>query len=434
MRRLLFSLSSCLAMTACIERGDVLRPLPAGGGESEGGTGGDAAMNDAGMGGVTPMAGSGGSAGGAGMVVTPAAVVSSVSLGRSHAAAVSASRLFTWGANEAGELGQGDTVERHAPAELASELRFSTLAAGDDFTCALDELGSAYCFGANDRGQLGQGDRAERHAPVHVPLPVAARSITTDFAHVCALLADARLFCWGRNQEGELGQDDAVPPQNDETARDALEPVEVPGADFASADAGDGHTCAVRLNGSLWCWGRNTGHQLGEGDDAQVRHPIQVGTELDWLRVDSGQQHSVALKRDHSLWVWGLNEASNSGEGFPLGMDVDEVVSPTRLGTASDWVTIATRVFHTCAVNRAGELWCWGRNVEGQLGTGDTLLRKEPTLVAQGVTDLAVSWFTTCALYRSGGIACTGKNEQGELGDGTTERPLQFTDISVSFL
>ena len=437
MRRLLFSLSSCLAAAACIERGDVLRPLPDGGIESEGGTGGDVPMNDAGTGGTTPLPGTGGSAGmecSAGTAVTPTAVVSTLSLGQSHAAAIAASRLLTWGANEAGELGQGDTAERHVPTELTSELRFSALAAGNDFTCALDELGAVYCFGANERGQLGQGDRTERHSPVLVTLPIAARSITSDFAHVCALLADARLFCWGRNQEGELGQDDSVPPKDDEMVRDELEPVEVPGGDFAFADAGDGHTCAIRLDGSLWCWGRNTGHQLGQGDDAQVRHPIQVGSDTDWLRVDCGQQHSVALKRDYSLWVWGLNEASGTGEGFPLGLDVDEVAVPTRLGTASDWVTVSTRVFHTCAVNRTNELWCWGRNAEGQLGTGDTMLRKEPTLVATGVTDVDVSWFNTCALLRSGGITCTGKNEHGEIGDGTTERPLRFTDITASFL
>lgn len=432
MRRLLFSLASSVALAGCVERGDVLRPL-GGAGRGSGGAGGDTAMNDAGTGGGTPMAGTGGSAGTAGALVAPG-VVSAVSLGLSHVAAVSASRLFTWGANEAGELGHGDTAERHVPTELTSELRMAALAAGNDFTCALDELGAVYCFGANDRGQLGQGDTSERPAPVHVALPVAARSVTTNFGHVCALLADARLFCWGRNQEGELGQDDSVPPQSDDTARDALEPVEVPGGDFAYATAGDGHTCAIRLDGSLWCWGRNTGHQLGEGDEPQVRRPIQVGSDLDWLRVDSGQQHSVALKRDHSLWVWGLNEASGSGEGFPLGMDVGEVATPTRLGTASDWVTVATRVFHTCAVNRANELWCWGRNTEGQLGTGDIALRKEPALVATGVADVDVSWFNTCALLRSGGIACTGKNEHGEVGDGTTERPLAFTDITASFL
>jgi alpha-tubulin suppressor-like RCC1 family protein len=87
-------------------------------------------------------------------------------------------------------------------------------------------------------------------------------------------------------------------------------------------------------------------------------------------------------------------------------------------------------VFHSCAVNRDNELWCWGRNVEGQLGTGDTTLRQVPTRVATDIADVEVSWFMTCVLTRSGHIECTGGNEAGQLGTGTTDRPLRFTDIT----
>ncbi|HEV8549063.1 MAG TPA: hypothetical protein VGQ57_08545 [Polyangiaceae bacterium] len=432
MRRLFVTLWLGLGLAACVERGDVLGPLPAAVDTGEG-EGGAEPAEMAGMGGSAPAAGSGGLAGSA--VTTPTAVVAAVSLGNGHGAALSDGRIFTWGQNDHGQLGQGDTVERHTPTLLASDLRFSALASGGDFTCALDELGAVYCWGAGDRGQLGQGDRTEHHAPVRVTLPVRASSITSDFEHVCALLGNAQLYCWGRNQEGELGQNDRVPPSNDDTARDALEPVEVPGDDWSFVDAGDGHTCGIRDDGSLWCWGRNTDHQLGQGDDPQVRTPLQVGTDTDWLRVDCGQQHSIALKQDHSIWVWGLNEASNGNppEGWPLGLDAAELDVPTELGTATDWVAVSTRVFHSCAVNRQGELWCWGRNVEGQLGTGDTTLKKTPALVASNVADVDVSWFTTCALERGGGLACTGKNEEGELGTGATDRPLRFTDITAAF-
>ncbi len=420
MRRLLVPCWLTLALASCIERGDVLRPKTSD------------INGEAGTGGTAAQAGGGGSSGSP--IVPARAVISSVSVGQSHTAAISDSRLFTWGANDSGELGQGDTLERHTPTQLMSELRFSAVTSGGTHSCALDELGDVYCWGANDRGQLGQGDRDTRPSPVRGPLPVAARRVSSDFAHVCALLADAKLFCWGRNQEGELGQDDAIPPSSDQTVRDALDPVEVPGANWSFADAGDGHTCAIRLDGSLWCWGRNTDHQLGQGGAAQIRRPIQVGTELDWLHVESGQQYSLALKHDHSLWAWGLNEAVGSGEGNPFGIDDEELDEPTRLGTASDWVTIATCVFHSCAINRGGELWCWGRNAEGQLGTGDTALASRPTRVASDMAEVDVSWFTTCAVTRSGELSCTGKNEHGELGTGTTERPLRFTDLTPAFL
>src|SRR5262249_13806920 len=111
-------------------------------------------------------------------------------------------------------------------------------------------------------------------------------------------------------------------------------------------------------------------------------------------------------------------------------IDQDVIDTPTQLGSATDWTTVATRVFHTCAVNRGAELWCWGRNIEGQLGTGDLTLRKQPTKVASGILDVAVSWFSTCAQSTSGHVLCTGKNEHGEIGDGTTDRPEVFTDVT----
>jgi alpha-tubulin suppressor-like RCC1 family protein len=402
------SFALALLVFGCVDRGEVLGPLEL----------------DAG----TPT--NGGAGGDSGKPVD--AVISSIAVGTSHSLAVSSGRLYAWGLNDAGQLGLGDTVGRHVPTPLASDIAFASVTAGGDYSCALDEVGAVYCFGANDRGQLGQGDRLERHAPARVVLPVAARALSSNFEHACALLADATLYCWGSNFEGELGQNDSPPSSKDTTADDFLSPVQVPGGDWSYVSAGDGATCGIRFDGTLWCWGRNTGYQLGGAStDAQVRHPLQVGTDTDWLRVESGQQFSFALKREHSLWAWGTNVARDAtGDGNPLGTESDVLEVPTRLGSASDWVAVAVRVFHTCAVNRASELWCWGRNIEGQLGTGDTSVRDEPTRVATSSAEVAVSWFNTCARSNSGHVLCTGKNEDGEIGDGTTERPLLFTDVT----
>lgn len=418
MRRAPFVAAAVVAL-ACVERGEVLTSVFE--------TGENAGAGNSGGTGNTP-----GTGGGAGQVVAPSnVVISSVAVGLSHSAAISSGHLYAWGANDSGELGLGDTTERHVPTELTSTQTFVSVTAGDDYTCTLDDAGAVYCFGANDRGQLGQGDRQARSVPTRVALPLPARVVSDDFEHVCALLADASLYCWGENFEGELGQSDSPPAGQDDTADDKLSPVPVPDTDWADVSAGQGFTCAIKLDGTLWCWGRNTGHQLGAPSDIQIRHPIQVGSDSDWLHVVSGQQFSFALKKDHSLWCWGINVAYPDG-GFPLGIDADDLATPTRLGSANDWTAVATRVFHTCAVNRNHELWCWGRNIEGQLGTGDTDLRQTPTHVADDIATIAVSWFTTCAATTTGRVLCTGKNDSGEIGDGTTERPIRFTDVTPS--
>jgi alpha-tubulin suppressor-like RCC1 family protein len=263
-----------------------------------------------------------------------------------------------------------------------------------------------------------------------VDLPAPAAAVSARFSHSCALLKNATLYCWGQNAEGQLGQDDPGVSPDDPTQADGLLPVSVGGAEWIDVATGDGHTCAVRLDGALFCWGRNSSHQLGPDSRIQIRAPIQVDTALDWLDVDAGQQHTFAVKRDGTVYAWGENVARASDEGFPLGIDVDELDEPTlveleRGGTA----VVSTSVFHTCSVSDGGELDCWGRNAEGQLGTGDIELRREPTPIATGIATVSTSWFTTCVINVEGAVLCTGKNGQGELGLGHLERPLVLSEV-----
>lgn len=372
----------------CVERVEVLSPAPDGGGS--------------------------------------ASAVSDVALGEEHGCAIATSRLYCWGNNEFGQLGSGDTASRSTPALVEGSWRAVT--AGGHHTCALDELGQVACFGRNERGQLGAGDRTDRSEPVFVDLPSRATFVTSDFTHTCALLNDATLHCWGKNDEGDLGQDDAYPGDGS-TAADALVPIAVPGS-WQAVETGQGHTCAIALDGTLFCWGRNTEHELGESEQIQVRAPLQVGTDDDWLGVEAGQSHTCGLRQDFFAYCWGRNTAVENGEGAPLGIPGATVVtSPTRLETTGDFAFLRTDTFHTCAVNHDDELYCWGRGVEGQLGLGDELLYEVPTLVGSGYVGVAVGRFTTCAIATDGRLFCTGKNDAGQLGTGDAVDRSVLTEV-----
>jgi alpha-tubulin suppressor-like RCC1 family protein len=347
-----------------------------------------------------------------------ASAVSDVALGELHGCAVATSRLYCWGDNEFGQLGLGDDAPRNRPTLVQGSWR--AVSAGTRHTCALDELGRVACFGRNDRGQLGVGDRMDLPEPEFVELPTRATLVTTDFEHTCALLSDATLHCWGKNDEGELGQDDDYPGDQSLDA-DALSPVVVPGS-WQAVDAGQGHTCAIRLDGTLFCWGRNTEHEVNESNEQiQFRAPIQVGADSDWLAVDAGQSHTCGLRQDFFAYGWGDNNSIETGEGAPLGiLGATELAVPTRIDAVSDLRLLRTDTFHTCAIDHDSALFCWGRGVEGQLGLGNNELREVPTLVGSGYVAVAVGRFTTCAIGQDGGLSCTGKNDQAQLGTGDT--------------
>ena len=355
-------------------------------------------------------------------------LVADVALGEAHGCAVTSTRLYCWGNNESGELGVGDAMSREEPTLVDGS--WLGVTAGAHHTCALDDLGRVACWGANERGQLGTNDRDARSVPALVSLPQRATFVTSDFSHTCALLSDATLHCWGKNDEGELGQGDAF-PGNQSTDADALSPVVVPGT-FRSVDAGQGHTCGIRLDGALFCWGRNSEHELGESDTIQVRSPLQVGTDDDWLGVEAGQSHTCGWRQDLFGYCWGLNNSIETGGGAPLGIaGADLLSAPTRVETLSNLDQLRSDTFHSAAVDRDGRLYSWGRNIEGQLGLGDNALREIPALVGAGYRAVTVGRFGTCAVTAGGGLVCTGKNDVGQLGTGDTVERTILTPVAL---
>jgi alpha-tubulin suppressor-like RCC1 family protein len=362
-----------------------------------------------------------------------APAASRVVTGTDHSCALVAGAIYCWGSNEFGQLGAGDgnAAQQLLPVEIASEGRFTDLCAGNQHTCALTDLGQVQCWGNGPRGALGQGERESSARPIDVPLSGPATSVSCGFANACALLVGGELWCWGKNGEGELAQGDDYPGDANVQQVDMLSPVRVGTTAFRSVGPGDGHLCAVRADGTLWCSGRNTQHQLGPASARdQERTLLQLGTDRNWVQVVSGMELSCALRTDRSLWCWGTNTALGREEGAPLGLPGAEATTPTRV-TDGEWLEVATNTFHTCALSSAQELWCWGRNAEGQLGLADRALRREPTSLGRRAISVDVNGFTTCAVNTSGTVACTGKNDHGELGTGNTERPFAFTDVVI---
>ncbi len=102
---------------------------------------------------------------------------------------------------------------------------------------------------------------------------------------------------------------------------------------------------------------------------------------------------------------------------------------PTRVGDGDDWTVISLDTFHACGVRADGSLYCWGRNIEGQLGLGDAEARLVPTRVdaANDWVSVAAGRFHTCALKRDRSVLCTGQNDVGQLGLGDTATRTTFT-------
>lgn len=341
-------------------------------------------------------------------------MVDNLVAGSFHACAVSSGITSCWGDNSTGALGTGDVMNRNMATAIAVGSDWRDVASGDVHSCGTRQAGSLWCWGANDVGQLGTGDAQPSLVPIFVSTTRPIALAGTKFEHSCAIDEDHALWCWGLNGEGQLGHDPIqgvyVMPTRVDTATDWLD-----------VSPGQGHTCAIRAPGTMWCWGRNTDLQLGLGSNTsdQIDQPTQVGSDQDWKLVRTGQRATCALKGAGELWCW--------GDLFALGV---KVPAPTRVGSDGDWIAIAVNTFHACGL-RANTLLCWGRNAEGQLALGDYDFRSEPTMIAGGAiwTALTIGRFFTCARRNDGTVWCAGDNGPGTLGTGDFDRRNVLTQV-----
>lgn len=181
---------------------------------------------------------------------------------------------------------------------------------------------------------------------------------------------------------------------------------------------------------SLWAWGQNNAWQLGDGAQTlPIATPEQIGTATDWQSVAAGSQYSVAVKSDGTLWGWGKNSSGQLGDGTTT-----TITSPMQIGTATDWKAVWAVLSQTFAIKTDGTLWAWGANGFGQLGDGTTTPQLSPVQIgtANNWKSMAPGSYHTLGLRADGTLWAWGDNSSGQLGDGTTTAHISPAQVGTA--
>ncbi len=310
-------------------------------------------------------------------------------------------------------------------AAIGARLRFSSLSAGQDFSCGVTPLGNAFCWGRNAAGALGNGSTTNRTTPGPVTMPagVLFDSISAGQDHACAISASGAVYCWGGNASGQLGTGNTS-PQTTPTL------VSVPGVSvsFASVSAAAQFTCALTTgtNPTVYCWGLNSTGQLGNaifvGTLTPNPAPLQV-TGGPFRAVSATQGHACGILTTSGANVvcWGLNDAGQLGRGGGPFPPFDQ--NPVAITGSVTYAAVSGGFRFTCGIESGtATVDCWGLNDVGQLGTttADPTQQSVPVAVTGSLTfsQLSTGRALTCGVTTAGLGYCWGDNTFGQLGIG----------------
>ena len=267
--------------------------------------------------------------------------------------------------------------------------------------------------------------------PVVVPAAsLGWRTVSAGGSHSCAIRLDGALYCWGGNGSGQLG----VGVARGRCGRPAT-PCEggpravAPNLRFQSVSAGQRHTCAITVARALYCWGENLQFQTATQGEPFVTVPVAVMSEMQFLDVGAGSTQTCAVRTNGVVYCWGEGTLGALGRG-----DTVTSVIPAPVATSERFVAVRSGRLRSCAIALDGGLWCWGIEWESTEGNIDYFhQRLLPHRVAglPPVRDLSVTVSSLCALSTGGVAFCWESNGYAQLGNGNTTSTATPTEVAT---
>jgi alpha-tubulin suppressor-like RCC1 family protein len=327
--------------------------------------------------------------------------------------------LWTWGAGGTGRLGNGTTTGSISTpvTTFAGGTNWKQVSAGDAHTAAIKTDGTLWTWGTGISGRLGNGATSGNRS---TPVTTFAggtdwKQVSSGLQHMAAIKTDGTLWIWGNGVNGRLGTSDNSPNRSTPVTTFAG------GTDWKQVSAGTDNTAAIKTDGTLWIWGLVSGGRLGNAlVIGAVSTPITTfagGTN--WKQVSCGDGHTAAIKTDGTLWTWGVGGSGRLGNAVTTNVSTPV----TTFAGGTDWKQVSAGILHTAAIKTDGTLWTWGNGLNGRLGDATLTNASTPvTTFAGGTNWKQVSSGTahTAAIKTDGTLWTWGNGGSGRLGDATT--------------
>ncbi|MGJ5814091.1 RCC1-like domain-containing protein [Paludibaculum fermentans] len=278
-------------------------------------------------------------------------------------------RVWSWGANSSGELGDGTRLGRSSPVLVSGLSSVTQIACGGFHSLALKSDGTVWGWGGNGSGAVGDGSRVARLVPTQAAGLQNVIEIAGGGTGSLALKADGTVWAWGMTLWEIVPIDHPTPVRVEELS------------EVVSIAMGVTFGMALKHDGTVWTWGDNSANTLGNGlESAMVAGLARVSDLTNVVAISGGSNHAMALEADGTVWTWGANDIGQLGVEVPQGQA--QPVLPVKVPQLYGVASVHAGERYSAAWKRDGSLWVWGSNEYGQFGL--TTYGSSPTPIASG--------------------------------------------------
>ena len=327
--------------------------------------------------------------------------------------------LWIWGANSAnswGRMGDNTTTLKCTPVTtFAGGANWKLVSCGTDCTASIKTDGTLWIWGNGSTFPAILGN----FRTVIICTPVTTFAGGTNWKQVAcgteptaAIKTDGTLWVWGSG----LGLGITA-----NLVRCTPVTTFAGGTNWKQVSCGLNHTAAIKTDGTLWIWGINTSGKIGHNATNNPFTPVTTfagGTN--WKQVSCGREHTAAIKTDGTLWTWGRNTQGQLGVNDTTSNRTTPV---TTFAGGTNWKQVACGGYFIAAIKTDGTLWTWGQNLSSQLGINTFGDRPTPVTTFTGGTNwkqVSAGSANTAAIKTDGTLWIWGSGTSGQLGNNTT--------------
>ncbi|MFC4817503.1 T9SS type A sorting domain-containing protein [Flavobacterium sp. GCM10023249] len=320
--------------------------------------------------------------------------------------------LWSWGYNNAGQLGDGTIINRTQPVQIGTATDWVSVHAGYYHSFAIKADGTLWGWGQGANNRLGYGGFAEVHQPMQIGTATNWAKVSGGETFSIGLKTDGTIWVWGIDTYGQMGNGlgggYAIPTQLGVST------------DNKDVEAGRFHVVLLKNNGNVYTWGNNDYSQIGNGNVINQDAPYLVPGTNNFIKIEAGTNSSVAIKDDGTLFLAGMipNSAFTS-------------VTFMQLYPSHVWANVKVTDKNFVGVKPDGSIWTYGLNTYGQNGLGlNTTALTVPLSGSDYSSNIGLNIYSLLVLKNDGTLHGTGQNHVGQLGDNTTVQKSTITAVA----